>query len=1031
MKSVESPVAKSAFLALSRAGVATHAPAVAARLAAETQRADDNESLAARLGEVVRSARLLIDADLDGFEAALKSWLGVFAQSTEAIRSTFYDLIEHPASGQTTIRALCEWVRDGVEGSMPLSFDQPLLFDPGGNEDGMARITAGQVVATHTCDTTGPTREILEPQGIVTVIIVPIFLDGAQWGCLGLDYAVRRELSNNDVTVLRTAADTLAAVLKRNQAMQAVLAEREQRIAAQQARTQESERLATLLGQVVRSARLLIDADLDGFEPALKTWLGEFARATDATRCAFYDLVEHMETGQKTIRALCEWVRDGVEGSIPVSFDHPFVLDPRGAEEAMANIASGQVVAAHTADFTDPMRQYLEQQDNATVITVPIFLDGTQWGCLSLDYAVRRELGTNDVSVLQTAANTLAAVLKRNQAMQAALTEREQRIAAQQARADDSERRVMLLGHVVRGSRALIDAGLDGFEAALHQWLGSFGQATEAIRCTFYDIVDHEPSGLRTARALSEWVRQGVGGSVPVSFAQPHVIDPRGAEDMMAAMTSGQVAVFHTRDTASPMREFLEQQGNQTVIAVPIIVGGQPWGSLSFDHALHREPGPDDIAVLQTAADTLAAVLNRNASLRAELAEREARVELQRSRVTELSKANEVMRLSLDALAESQDEDLFVQRTLLELNSNAGARTTYLFRCSATDSMLHLLGSAQGGVFSRDGQVGDPPLFKQGHFLPPLVLQEMMANPVPVWRRFDAATAAETYCPDILDWHVRLGNAANAKQALMVGKRCVGVVAMVFDHAEPLSPVQQELQCTLGHALALALELARLAREAKRGAAQAAVLGERNRLAREIHDGIAQSFLAIQMQLDAVAQTQSVAAPISQALSLARHGLNEARRAVAALRPQALLNRDLPDAVERLLNQLTMGSDVQPLIERPAQWQPLPADVEDHLFRIVQEALNNVMKHAQASRVRVELSQSQDEVNVLVADDGRGFDVRTLPADQGFGFEGMQQRALLIGARVEFLSQPRKGTQVLVSLNLPPDSVDKPRRKPA
>jgi GAF domain-containing protein len=855
MKTFESPLEGPVLLTGSRAGFAAHDDSVATRLSAETRRADHNESLAAQLGQVVRSARTLIDADLEGFEVALKSWLGAFAQATDAIRCTFYDLVEHPASGQTTIRALCEWVRDGVDDNLLISFDQPDVLDPRGVEDAMARITSGQVVVTHTCDTASPMREYLEQQGNVTVFIVPIFLDGAQWGCLGLDYAVRRELSTNDVVVLQTAADTLAAVLKRNQSMQAALTEREQRIAAQQARAEDSERLATLLGEVVRSSRTLIDTDLGGFEVALKSWLGEFAQATAATRCAFYDLFEHPTSGLTTLRTLCEWVRVGIGGSVPVSFDQPGVLDPRGDEEAIARATSGHVVVTHTCETTGPMREYLEQQGNATVVVVPIFLDGRQWGCLGLDYAVRREPTASDIAVLQTAADTLAAVLKRNQAMQAALAEREQRIAAQQARAEDSERLATLLGNVVRSSRGLIDAELHAFEPALLQWLGLFGDATDAIRTTVYDLVIHEPSGLRTARALCEWTRAGVEGSMPVSFAHPHVVDPRGAEELMVQMTSGHSVAVHTDATTDPMHEFLQQQGNATVIVVPIFLDGQQWGCLSFDHAVKRELSGSDLAVLQTAADTLAAVLKRNQAMQAALAEREARLELERSRVTELSKANEVMRISLDALADTHDEDLYVQRTLVELNAQAGARTTYLFRCSATDSMLHLLGSAQRGVFSCDGQAGDPLMFKQGHFLPPLVLQEMMAKPGPVWHRFDAASAAQTYRPDILDWHLRLGNAANAKQALMVGQRCVGVVAMVFDHAEPMSPAQQELQCTLCHALALALELARLAHLAKRGAEQAAVLGERHRLAREIHDGIAQSFLAIQMQLGALTET--------------------------------------------------------------------------------------------------------------------------------------------------------------------------------
>jgi signal transduction histidine kinase len=792
------------------------------------------------------------------------------------------------------------------------------------------------------------------------------------------------------------------------------------RLAAQTERADENEALAAQLGEVVRNARKLIDADLAGFEAALHWWLGRVAQPTDAIHCTFYDLVDHAASGQRTIRALCEWVREGVGGSIPVSFDQPLVLDPTGVEDAMARMTSGQVVVTHTCDTTGPMRELLEQQGNETVLIVPIFLDGLQCGCLGLDYAVRRELSHSDVTVLRVAVDTLAAVLKRNEAMRGSLAEREQRIAEQRARAEASERQAAMLDQVVRGSRALIDAGLDGFEPALRRWLGEFGQSTEATRCSFYDIVDHEPTGLRTLRMLCEWVRPGVLGSIPISFAEPYIIDPRGGEDTIALMISGHIALVHRSETTSPMREFLEQQGNQTVVAVPIFMNGQPWGCLSFDHAVHHEPGPHDRAVLQTAADTLATVLNRNNALRAERAEREARMDLERSRVSELSKANAAMRLSLNALTDAPDEDLYVQRTVVELNGQAGALTTYLFRCSAKDSMLILLGSAQGGVFSRGGQFGDPPQFKQGHFLLPPVMQELLRSPGPLWHPFDPLTVAQNNRSAILDWHVRQGHVAHAQQALMVGKRCVGVVSMVFDHAEPLSPAQEELQSALCHALALALELARLARQATQGAEHAAVVGERNRLAREIHDGIAQSFLAIQMQLNTLTGAPVVPASVTQALALSRHGLNEARRAVAALRPQELLNGDLPSALGRLLTQLTLGTEVKALIERPALWQRLPADVEDHLFRIVQEAVNNVMKHAQARHVRVELSQANDEVNVLVADDGLGFDVQARLAGQGFGFEGMQQRAQLIGARVEVLRQASGGTQVLVSLAVSP-----------
>jgi signal transduction histidine kinase len=306
-------------------------------------------------------------------------------------------------------------------------------------------------------------------------------------------------------------------------------------------------------------------------------------------------------------------------------------------------------------------------------------------------------------------------------------------------------------------------------------------------------------------------------------------------------------------------------------------------------------------------------------------------------------------------------------------------------------------------------------MFTHGFEMVPALLADLRHHGRLLWRRVDPATPVDADTPESTRWHLRMGHRANIVHALMVGERQVGFIGMVFDNDLPPGESKLELAHTLCQPITLALELARLSRLAQRGSEQNAVLAERSRLAREIHDGIAQSFLAIQMQLDTMEPGKQDHKPVLQALDMARHGLTEARRAVAALRPQELLTHDLPRGVQRLLAQLAAQGAVQCVLDSPPAWQCLPPEVEDHLFRIVQEAANNVLKHARARHLRVELSQAAGEATVLIADDGVGFDVEHLPAGHGFGLESMQQRAQLIGARIDWLSRPGKGTQVLVS----------------
>ncbi len=213
-------------------------------------------------------------------------------------------------------------------------------------------------------------------------------------------------------------------------------------------------------------------------------------------------------------------------------------------------------------------------------------------------------------------------------------------------------------------------------------------------------------------------------------------------------------------------------------------------------------------------------------------------------------------------------------------------------------------------------------------------------------------------------------------------------------------------------------------RERKR-AEQASILEERNRMAREIHDTLAQSFTGILLQVGAATQilADDRGAPqehlemLEMIDELARTGLAEARRSVAALRPQLLEDSDLQSALHRLLVQMRASTNTNLLYESKGTAYPLPADVENHLLRMGQEALTNAIRYADASEIRVELVYEATRFTLCVKDNGRGFNVGSVPSVGGFGLLGMSERAEQIGAQLSIQSQTGKGTEIVVIVN--------------
>ncbi|MGA2215727.1 MAG: two-component regulator propeller domain-containing protein [Bryobacteraceae bacterium] len=203
------------------------------------------------------------------------------------------------------------------------------------------------------------------------------------------------------------------------------------------------------------------------------------------------------------------------------------------------------------------------------------------------------------------------------------------------------------------------------------------------------------------------------------------------------------------------------------------------------------------------------------------------------------------------------------------------------------------------------------------------------------------------------------------------------------------------------------------------------VLEERGRLAREIHDTLAQGFVGISSQLDAVALTLNGRVDVARkhldlARKMVRHSLTEARRSVMDLRASALEGHDLPAALSEAAPQWTAGSAVHIRVDVEGEHRPLPEETEQHLLRIAQEAVTNAVKHAHASQVRIHLQMAGRELSLRVADDGQGFEQDEAFSEVGghFGLLGMRERAERLGGELRLRSEPGQGTEVHVTVPL-------------
>ena len=373
----------------------------------------------------------------------------------------------------------------------------------------------------------------------------------------------------------------------------------------------------------------------------------------------------------------------------------------------------------------------------------------------------------------------------------------------------------------------------------------------------------------------------------------------------------------------------------------------------------------------------------------------------------------EALAQSLDVLATAPKPEKFIGQMLTTIGRLLSAQNVslWLFEESTESLVLRLM------VEGRRPAVADPPhpLTKDPLFWKHnAVIQELLFTAGPV-----VCEDLETDPRVSPEWRAHLQRDGTKRffvVPILVEGEVRGLIGIRHTDSAPYRPEQIELTQALAHQVMLAIQLNEFAEQGRR----AAVFEERNRMARDIHDTLAQGFTGVIVQLEAAEDAiacgyrKDADNHLHRAGELARQSLSEARRSVHALRPRALQEHNFWDALKGTIKNTTVGTALHTKFVARGKLPKLPQAWQENLLHIGQEALTNALKYAHARNFETRLSCTAKELRLELRDDGDGFKVKA--RHDGVGLSGMRERVEQMGGELEITSSPGKGTKVIVVL---------------
>jgi PAS domain S-box-containing protein len=404
-----------------------------------------------------------------------------------------------------------------------------------------------------------------------------------------------------------------------------------------------------------------------------------------------------------------------------------------------------------------------------------------------------------------------------------------------------------------------------------------------------------------------------------------------------------------------------------------------------------------------------------------ELATHLVRIAIERDRAGDALRASEqlargqveALTYTLDVLATAPAPDRFLGQMLSTIGRLLGAQSVILWLLNEATESLVLRAAAQGSNFAAADPehpfVKNPLLWKDDK-----VLQETVFTGAPVICEDIENDPRVTTA--IREYFKSKGTKKYLTIPTLVGGRVKGFIGIRHGTRPPYRPEEIELAQALAHQAMLAIQLNEFAEQSR----QSAILEERNRMARDIHDTLAQGFTGVIVQLEAVEDAIGCCRPkeanehLRRASELARQSLNEARRSVHALRPQALQQDNFWEALKGIVKNTTAGTMLHTRFELRGRLRELPPVWQENLLHIGQEALTNALKYARPRNFETRLTFNTKQLRLELRDDGDGFRVKD--QHDGLGLVGMRERVEQMGGELKITSARGKGTKVAVTL---------------
>jgi signal transduction histidine kinase len=530
-------------------------------------------------------------------------------------------------------------------------------------------------------------------------------------------------------------------------------------------------------------------------------------------------------------------------------------------------------------------------------------------------------------------------------------------------------------------------------------------------------------------------LRRGAGPSFPEAFmaaVDGIEIGPCVGSCGTAAYRKEQVIVsdIETSPLWANYLELARAYGLRAGWSTPILSSdGSVLGTFAIYWREPRSPGPHHQQIIKQITYLTAVAIERKRSAES-------------LRASELLARGQLDALThtLDALAQESDPDRLLEHVLRTIIEQWGAHSVSVWDREPNGDGLELFAMIEDGRFqTRSGAmhpaarrttlVRDHPVWSELlhtglHAVCdvsdlPIVRVRVGSGPNAIWHELlDDSESAPALM--LFKAHLReLGVHTILFVPMLVAGRVAGFIGIRFTQKRDFRQEEIELTRALAHQATLAIQLTRLSVQSR----QSAVTAERNRMARDIHDTLAQGFTGVIVQLEAAGEAMSqsrtarVSDHLNQASELARESLREARRSVQALRPQALEGKQLSDALKDLVKKMTAGTTVKAEFTSQGEQQKLPPEWEANLLRIGQEVLTNVLRHAQASEFEVRLVLDGREIRLDLRDNGCGFNPRG--RHEGFGLQGIQERAEGMGGQLTIQSAAGKGTAISIVLPVP------------